>query len=236
MVAHIFWAEDRLSWIGTHMTMTGPLNLPLWYLRDLIIITLLTPVVYWLIRHFKIYYILIIAFAYISGIWPVIPGLTATTVLFFSIGAYLAINRKNIITTFRKIEKPSYILTLILLMTDTYYDGINTPIGFNLYHLYILFGVVSAFNIASRLLESNHTKVNKTLTNSVFFIYAFHTILIIGLYDKIINKLMTFINCAYLEPLVYITTPFAKAAICLFAYILLEKYMPRIMKPLTGNR
>ena len=228
------WAQNRLSWIGTHMTMTGPLNLPLWYLRDLILITLFTPLIYWCIKKIKIFFLIILTLFYISGIWPQIPALTSTTVLFFSAGAYLAIYRYNIIATFRKIEFLSYFIAIILLASDTYYDGYNTPVGFNLYHLYVIFGVIAIFNFASRLLEKKYVRVNKNLTNSVFFIYACHTLWLIGLYDRVVHKMLFNVN--YIEPIVYITTPFVKVIICFFLYMMLEKYTPKLIKPFTGNR
>lgn len=45
---HIFydcneWGTTRVNWLGEHLRMTGPYDLPLWFLRDLIVVTLLTP-------------------------------------------------------------------------------------------------------------------------------------------------------------------------------------------------
>lgn len=148
----------------------------------------------------------------------------------------MAINRKNIIVEFRKIENPCYLLAVIFMLLVTYFSGNRSPIGHYFYCGYILTGVVSAFNIASRLLESGKTKVHPILTSSVFFIYAFHTNWFVGLYDRILNKGFAILGADSVNVFTYVTTPFVKAVICILVFVLINRYVPRVGKVLTGSR
>ena len=52
----IFWdyigeAGQQTDWFGQHHLMTAPLNMPLWFLRDLMVMALLAPVAYWSVRR-----------------------------------------------------------------------------------------------------------------------------------------------------------------------------------------
>lgn len=230
------WGGYYPNWLGQYIENSGPYNLPLWYLRDLIVVTLLTPLLYVLVKKAGRAFIAILIVLYFGGISSSIPGTSTTTLLYFSTGAYLAINRKNIIVEFRKIENPCYLLAVIFMLLATYFSGNRSPIGHYFYCGYILTGVVSAFNIASRLLESGKTKVHPILTSSVFFIYAFHTNWFVGLYDRILNKGFAILGADSVNVFTYVTTPFVKAVICILVFVLINRYVPRVGKVLTGSR
>ena len=58
---HIFydtyeWGTTRVNWLGYNLRMTGPYDLPLWFLRDLIVVIAFTPVIYYMVRKFKFYF------------------------------------------------------------------------------------------------------------------------------------------------------------------------------------
>lgn len=230
------WGGYYDNWLGFRVLSSGPYNFPLWYLRDLIIISVLTPILYILLKKFGKWLLALLVILYFGNITSPMPGTGTTVLLYFGTGAYLAINRRNIIVEFRKIEKPCYILAIIFMLFATYYNGNLSLIGHYFYCGYILTGVVSAFNLASHLLENNKVKVHTILTSSVFFIYAFHTNWIVSIYDSILNKVLMLVGIDPINMITYITTPFAKAAICIIVCILIDRYFPKIGKLLTGNR
>lgn len=100
---HIFydcneWGTTRVNWLGEHLRMTGPYDFPLWFLRDLIVVTLLTPIIYYSIKKFKVCFILFLFIAYVSRIWTLTPGFHITAFFYFSTGAYFALNGLNIVS------------------------------------------------------------------------------------------------------------------------------------------
>ncbi len=57
-----------------------------------------------------------------------------------------------------------------------------------------------------------------------------------GIYDRVICKVFTMMGLSPINLFTYLTTPFAKAAICIAIYVLLEKYTPKLAKILNGSR
>lgn len=217
--------------------MTGPYNLPLWFLRDLIFMTLLTPIIYYLIKKCNIWYILILFIAYISKIWLLIPGLHITSFFFFSTGAYFALNNINIILFTKKNKMIITISSFIFLLISIIYDGSNTIPGQIFFPIFIIAAAFSSFLYASILIEKFNFKPNKFLISSCFFIYAFHGISISGINNPlgISKKLINYIMPEYPE-ICYLITPFVTAFICIIIMQISIILFPKLTKIYTGNR
>ncbi len=176
---HIFydyhvWGTERTNWLGEHLRMTGPYDLPLWFLRDLIVVTLSTPVIYYALKRLKLGFIGILFLAYISKIWPLIPGFNITAWFFFSTGAYFAMNRINIVEWAKKYSPIALPLGIILLVITTVFDGQQTKTGGLVLPFYICMGVISIVYLASVCISKYKMRPNKFLVSSCFFIYALH--------------------------------------------------------------
>ena len=87
------WESSSTDWLGNPLYSTAPLNIPLWFIRDLFIISLLTPIIYFAVTKIKIWLIFALFFAYISKIWTQIPGLDIESIFYFTVGAFFAINK-----------------------------------------------------------------------------------------------------------------------------------------------
>ena len=229
------WAEDRLNWLGYNCPMSGPINLPLWFLRDLIVITVLTPLVYWFVKRCRIYGVLFLGLAYVSGVWFPISGFTVTTFFFFSIGAYLSVWGKNVVEECKRFKIIAYLFAFVLLLVDVAFDGRNTFLGNWVYPFYVIFGVVSAINIAASLIERKKVKVVPILSNSSFFIYATHTLLILSGSSFIISKI--FVGGDVMALMIkYFVTPLLAVGICLGVYVFMKRFFPTLLRVLMGNR
>lgn len=229
------WNVAKVNWLGSYMPETGPANLSLWYLRNLIVVILFTPLVYIYIKKTKLFGMIILALAYITGIFINIPGISITAFFFFILGAYMSLNKRNIVLTFRKIEKPTYFYTFIFLILTIIYDGLNTKLGNIFFPFYIIGGVICAFNIASRLLEANKVRVNRTLAKSSFFIYCIHLIYINYVSEKVIDIALP--GDSFIILLMnYIAKPLLTVLICLTIYILMRKYTPKLLNIFMGGR
>lgn len=89
----------------------APINLPLWYVRDLICLVLLSPIVYAFVRYAKIYGVLGL------GVWWMlygVPGHVAISVFFFTLGAWIAINQ---VENVRVLIRHRVLLTVLFLAT-----------------------------------------------------------------------------------------------------------------------
>lgn len=237
---HLFWdnnvwGENSISWAGTVIPMTGPADLPLWYLRDLMVIVLISPLVFYYLKYTKFYGIFILALAYISKIWPNIHGLSITAVFFFSVGAYFSLNDKNLVDEFNKIRIPAYVLFMLLLFPMIWFNGKNTFIGSLIYPVFIIIGVCVIFNISSMLIEKEKVKVIPLLTQSTFFIYALHTLVVLRICSFIINGIIGSTNALALT-ISYLMTPILTIFCCLALYVLMKRFFPRLLGLLTGDR
>ena len=243
---HIFydtyeWGTTRVNWLGYNLRMTGPYDLPLWFLRDLIVVIAFTPVIYYMVRKFKFYFLVFLFVAYISRIWILVPGFSITSCFFFSAGAYLALNEINIIKFVHKYSVLIIPTFLVLFCFAVYYDGTNTLTGQNIYPLFICFGVLFAFYLASVCVLKFKIKPNKFLVSNCFFIYAFHCVnlpvigTVLAASNTFVCRLVPFED-KFGELLSYIITPFVAVAICVLVLKIAYLISPKIAMLFSGNR
>ena len=237
------WSLDSVDWLGNKlMAMSGPCNLPLWFLRDLIVITLLTPLVYFLVKKLHKSILFILLFCYVSNIFPQIRGLHVSTVFFFTTGAFFSIYNKNILTVFNKYQSVIILPTIVFFICTIMYDAIYTLEGRFFCPFYVIGGSIIAFNVSSYWVRRKKWEIPSIFTQSSFFIYAIHTIIALKM-ARVITTSIFFNSVAlrYLpEPMLllmnYIVTPLVTIAICLGIYILMDRFTPRLLSLVTGNR
>ncbi len=231
------WGETRINWLGDNLLMTGPYDLPLWFLRDLIFMVILTPIIYFFIKKFNLWYITILFIAYISRIWTLIPGLHITACFFFSLGAFFSIKDINVLSTIKKYRYVMIPLSIITLLITILYDGLNTEIGQNVYPFFIIATVLVIFYITSKIVEKYNIKANKFLVSSCFFIYAFHGVNILGICSPlgVVNKILGYI-LPEMSIIKYLAAPFLTVIVCILIMQMGKKIIPNITKWYTGNR
>ena len=243
---HIFydcneWGTSRINWLGEHLRMTGPYDSPLWFLRDLIVVTIMTPIIYYAIKKLGLFIISILFVAYISRIWTLLPGFHITAFFFFSTGAYFALNKMNIIQFADKYRLLFIPICIILLVASTIYDGANTFIGQNIYLLFICTGVFTAFYVASKCIIKYNVRPNKMLVSSCFFIYAIHGVNFpfIGSPLSLTRRLLHYVipgNTGIEEGFCYLTSPIVTAFLCILLLMFARRFFPKITLYFSGNK
>ena len=243
---HIFydcneWGTSRINWLGEHLRMTGPYDSPLWFLRDLIVVTMMTPIIYYAIKKLGLFIISILFVAYISRIWTLLPGFHITAFFFFSTGAYFALNKMNSIQFADKYRLLFIPFCIILLVASTIYDGANTFIGQNIYLLFICTGVFTAFYVASKCIIKYNVRPNKMLVSSCFFIYAIHGVNFpfIGSPLSLTRRLLHYVipgNTGIEEGFCYLTSPIVTAFLCILLLMFARRFFPKITLYFSGNK
>ncbi len=143
--------------------------------------------------------------------------------------------KKNLAVEFKRVEIISYITAIAFLIPTVIWDGLNTRIGEILFPLYIISGVVAAFNLTSRLIWQKRVKTYPLLVKGSFFVYASHTILLLDGCKIMLDTLLPGNSSIFLL-IKYLLGPFIIAAACIAIYAILKKWMPWGVKWLTGNR
>ena len=214
-----------------------PVNLPMWYVRELMVMVLLSPVIFWLMRLMGKWLVVILGVVYYfyhplvmpEGSWGVLMSQAA---FFFSWGAYYGIHKTNFVDSFRR---HTYMPLLYLPVAIA--DALTRGTSYNLYihQAGALLGIVSVVVIVAYLLESGKVKVNKTLANSSFFVYALH-VSIIAEVAKVVFIVFHLSDNVFSMLVLYVITPLCTAALCVALYVLLKRYVPFLCNLLTGGR
>ena len=233
------WALDRVNWLGTVTPSTGPILVPMWFLRDLMVIVVLTPILYPLLRRFGKLTLALLAVCYITRIWPILPGFSPTAAFFFSFGAYFSIHREVMVDKLYRIRIPVYLICIPLLILTFLWDGTHTRIGQYIYPFFIIAGVISVICLATALVSNDYLNFSKRLSPTTFFIYAGHAAF--GLYITyfILKRIIPQSNLDenwFLITLKYLLTPVMATSICLVVYVVLERWSPKLLSLLIGNR
>ncbi len=243
---HIFydyheWDTDKINWLGGTLRMTGPYDLPLWFLRDLIVVSVLTPFIYYFVKKLRIVGVVLLFIAYISRIWIIVPGFQITAFFYFTTGAYFALHRINVVAFVRRYKYFILPFSLVLFVITTIYDGTNTVIGQNIYPFFICLGVFSAFYIASTIIEHYHIKPSEFLVSTCFFIYALHAASIPEIETPLFftQRLLHFLipGLSGIENGVcYVLSPFFSVALCMVVLVVLRKLCPKLTSLFSGNK
>ena len=225
--------KDTVSWLGYSLGhLTSPIDVPLWFVRDLMVVVLISPLIYALINKLKVWAIAVVLIPYFLKLWPYCLGISSMSFVMFSVGAYFSINRLDVVAEARRIKGISYVafgiatvLQIIFIGKLGWWMNVISPI-------YMFFGMAVLINI-SAYFSAKH-KPSEILAKSSFFLYASHTLFLSEI-DKFVRGWGW--NATPLSFSVrYLTLPLLATICCFAACWLLEKAVPALHKILSGNR
>lgn len=243
----IFWDRclygdirtDKVNLFGYAVSTGTPMNEPTWFLRDLMVVILFTPLIWWLIRHFKKNFILLFGLLYVVDLWIPFAGFSSKAFFLFSLGAWLMLNGKNLVSVSGKYPRLLASLSLLLLILSSMSFGTNEWLYCISSRLFILCAIPVLFQIVSKKVawdrEGRATEVRKNLSKCSFFIYVIHTVLITDAinwaFASIVhsqNKMVLFILLTVCTLIVFFT--------CYTIWLLMNRFTPNLLNVLTGNR
>lgn len=215
----IFWANDS----------GFPSNGPLWYVRDLMVLLLISPLIYLLIKKISIIYLSIISFLYVFFKIPEIAGLFPGSIVFFSLGAYFAIKKKNIMCYVNNNKYVLFFVSFVLYILSTFIlEGYVQYIILRLFSISMSLASLKLFHNCSDKSLSFLSNISK----SVFFIYAIHITLL-----AYISKFLYHIPIVGESFLfVYFMSPLITMIVGAYMYFILRRFVPGLMKVICGGR
>jgi surface polysaccharide O-acyltransferase-like enzyme len=231
------WGSTETNIFGWADPRYGPYSIPLWFLRDLIIAVFLSPLVYYFVKYTRIYGVVLLGILYYTRAVPVVAeyniNMLITALFFFSLGGYFGIYGKNMVVSLRKGQLYWFLVAVVCLILSTFYDGSDMKKYFH--PAYVISGVITTVNITSFFMERGKLKVYKTLSGASFFVYVTHGILVLAVARKLINFILPSDNMIVL-PVKFLITPFLCAFLCVGIYLLMKRFVPKLLSVLTGNR
>lgn len=211
-----------------------PANYPMWFLRDLLCMSVLTPLFYLFFRYLKVYGVFILTILYLSAWETNVAGLSMSAIMFFGIGAYMGIYKKNILEFCSKYRYTAAIAAFLFLCCATVCNG--KEIHIYIVRIYVLFGIITVFNLMNWLINRETWKKHLcSLSATVFFIYAAHEIYIINWTKGFFSRTSLAGSGGGLL-LSYMLIPFITLGICLGLYYMLNKVAPKALAVLVGGR
>lgn len=209
-----------------------PICYQLWFIRDLMVIMILSPAIYWAVKHLGRYFLWATAIAWLAKLNLNVEGLNLTTILFFSTGAYFGVSGKNFVVEAKQYAGWAAALYVALAIADT--CMLHQPWHWYINRAATLVGIVATIGLTARFITANDWQTIPHLAGIGFFMYAFHG-MPLTLTTKLTYK--AFDPQGDLSTLgLYLLCPTIVLIVGLCCYYLIRRFMPRLMDIITGGR
>jgi len=230
-----------LGYIGALFGISAryPIDYQFWFIRDLIALVVLAPVIYFLLRgKWLLPFLLILFGLWFAAAWPDLwPSMVHSiflpeqieAALYFSLGAYLSQPGKDVTCLDKFGPWISAAFFVFLVLHSTYQDRLPY-----LHKFVILFGVPSLWWLTGLALGSAKLKASLIgLVGDGFFVFAAHEPLQ-TVVRKVSYRLFSPTAGASVLAL-YLLTPVCMIALLVVVRRCLLKIMPRFTGVITGN-
>ncbi|MGC8494378.1 MAG: acyltransferase family protein, partial [Syntrophobacteraceae bacterium] len=159
-----------------------PISYQFWFIRDLMILVLLSPVIHYMATRLRNGTLCICIILWLLNTDTLINN---EALLFFFLGSYLAINKNDI----KYLDGRYFILTITFILL-TVADAIGKTIGYAdktliIHKMMEIAGVASVWTLTKVLLETKTSRLLTYLSNYAFFVFACHEPLL-----RILRKLV----------------------------------------------
>lgn len=206
----------------------GPYLFPFWYIRDLMVLVVISPVIYGCVKYASHLYIIVM-----SVVCFFLCSLPSS-VFFFSLGAYFCLAERYLFLSYRWLRLSVIICYMLLLLIRicSSFQMIESIEMVN--KLVVPVGVIAIFCIGYESLEMRWIRPYKLLSESSFFIFAFHAFLITDCSRLIGNLIGADSQIKLIIDFFFL--PFIIVCLCLLTYLVLRKALPKTMLIMTGGR
>lgn len=229
-----FIDTGRINWLGTHMSMSVPLHVPFWFIRDLIVLNVSTPFIYFFMKRFGAWIMALLTIAYLGDLWPTLWGFNISSAYFFTLGAWLSITKIKMFEIVQRQSLPIVLASnaMVLLLV---FQADNEQIMMFISPIYVLVGVFATLILTNKFVDRYSWRMPTLLTQSTFFIFAFHIFVLYTLDGAIMRLGITMPETLLVLIFTYFLYPAIAIAISVLFYWMLHRYTPAICSLLTGK-
>ena len=221
----LFW--DRGSFDEGNFV---PLLCPLWYIRNLIIMSIFSPLFYYNIRYARELFLMIMAIWWMSTYHN---AFIPQTVLFFCLGAYFSIFNMNPLQI--AVENKTIVITLFCVFAAgdiLSHVAIGTPINLQLHRFALILNIPALLLLADYCVR--HEFTNKLLPNSAFIVFCVHYPIVVLIRKICISRFSNSSDDVHI--LLYFVCVIIATLLSIGIYSILERYSPKLKNILSGNR
>ena len=223
--ARLFW--DRGSYDNGNFV---PILCPLWYIRNLLIMSVLSPVFYYFIKYTRELFLTAIAIWWMTTYHN---AFIQQTVLFFCLGAYFSIHEIDPLKYTKNLKTFFITLFIIFAVSDIYTHTIyNTSINLQIHRLALLFNIPAILLLADYCIKKGLS--SSTLSNSAFIVFATHYPIVVVLRKFCASQFAKSSDLTHV--LLYWACVLIATLSSIGVYIILNKYFPKTKNILSGRR
>lgn len=219
-----FW--DRGVWDHGN---GSPLLCPLWYIRNLMILVILSPIIYFIIKYTKL---LIPVFFGLLWINAHDSAYILQSLTMFSIGAYFPISENNPIEVFEKYKVLFVCAFFFLAVMDFLHLYVSIPLALPFHRLSLVANTFFCICFLGEFMYRHHI-YSSFLSKSAFFVFCIH-------YPFVTNIRPLFARLSLSSDLIllmaYLSSVIGVTLLCVFGFGLFKRIAPDIMNVVTGNR
>ena len=218
----------HIWWDMTAGTM--PYDSPLWYVRDLMVMCVLSPLIYVFARRFGMIGGVILILPYVLGFDTGIVGLGMASITFFTLGACFAVKTSKMQTPSEVAHRFRWLFCVTSAMSLMLYLLFYENSWAHVFQMfYIASGVFAFYSLMGLMSDKVIEKITR-LSSSVFFIYALHNTCVLALCGGLMNRL------PLPHSLVIVILPFVTFGVCYGIYLMARKICPQALAVLCGGR
>lgn len=218
-------------WIDAYWELSNGL-IPLWYVRDLMVISLFTPIIYYIIRKTGLLLPILLGALYLMNEFKYMPGLGTRCSFLFVLGAYFGIKKINFFALANRYLAMLLAGYATLIFVDTYCMCVGLNCG-SLNQGVLLAGVFALSAVFYNLTKKHNLQLPAIFAESSFFIFVFH-MFIIYVPGKFWPAIIP-VNCVTVY-IMQILIPSVVSFACMFTYWIGKKITPQLLSVLVGSR
>ena len=223
-----------------------PLLCPYWYIRNLIILSLLSPLIHLLTKYLRELFLFAVA------VWWILTphnAFVAQSILFFSLGAYFPIHGRDPMQLFESRRFVFLILCVVFACTDIVLHNHALPIPHNftignvslnltIHRLALLANIPMLFLVADSMKKKEQktdlSSCERYLGESSFIVFSIHYPIIVVLR----KGCMAFMGQAGdgIQVVLYLSCVAIATLLSLLFFAVLNRCFPRVKTILSGSR
>lgn len=231
-----FNITDWLSIFYCSLGSNKPIAYQLWFLRDLIIMSVMTPLFYLLCKFLRCWWIVVLMILCVLGVPSLAPGLSFVSLFYYCAGCWFGINKMAF--SFKDYKKRwiSMLFYVGLFVIELSLKGAGCIWVKYIHGVTIIVGCIFILQLASIYIErcnaSKYLFNKKSISHASFFIYCYH-----GIFATFMGKMAGgYVNSDLLAVLYYFAIVVLLVVFGVIIYRTLLKTLPRFTMIITGER
>lgn len=240
--AGLFSGQNKLiadyNWMDFINAYTGILTgLPFagqyWFLRNLFVLCLLSPLLWYFFRYTRSVGLVIIGIIWYFQAVLELNQFTIYSIFFFTLGGYLGWSQTDPLQLFGRWKKTISILFPISWIVIFVLSLMASPIKHYLYGIYILSGVIFLFNACALLIKNGRGEKLLMLSGGSYFCFLLHQQILMFIKRFCYRVLNPHHSVTLI--FLYFFISILVIVICYVLYNYLKRSHPKLLKVLVGE-